>query len=379
RSGATFEAEKTAIIHFTRNDHKSDPEPYVIKGRPVEPKNHTKILGVIMDTRLKYKEHIARASSKGLKAALELQRLRGLSPATARQLFTATVAPVVDYASNVWMHRYKDKLIGPINRIQRVSAKAIIGTFLTVATNVAEAEAHILTAKERFWRKAVKMWTDIHTLPETNPVRGMTSKMRKFRNSYRSPLFQVAEALKDIPMERVETINPLTLLPWEDRLEVIIGEEETRATGTASTVRVAVSSSVRREIVGVGGVVQKRSVLRDDPELQPFSFTLGPRTEQNPYSAELAAIAYTLRRSLRGVANERITVVTSNKGAVLSLKRPHQQSGQAYIRSVYDSVEELRKDNNIITVQWLAASEEDKLLKQAKTQAREATKDGATP
>ncbi|KZL68744.1 reverse transcriptase, partial [Colletotrichum incanum] len=26
RSGATFEAEKTAIIHFTRNDHKSDPE-----------------------------------------------------------------------------------------------------------------------------------------------------------------------------------------------------------------------------------------------------------------------------------------------------------------------------------------------------------------
>ncbi|KZL63333.1 putative transposable element [Colletotrichum incanum] len=179
--------------------------------------------------------------------------------------------------------------------------------------------------------------------------------MRKFRNSYRLPLFQVAEALKDIPMERVETINPLTLLLWEDRLEVIIGEEETRAIGTASTVRVAVSSSVRREI--------KRSVLRDDPELQPFSFTLGPRTEQNPYSVELAAIAYTLRRSLRGVADERITVVTSNKGAVLSLKRPYQQSGQAYICSVYDSVEELRKDNNIITVQWLAASEEDKLLK----------------
>ena len=57
-----------------------------------------------MDAKIKYKEHIARASSKGLEAALELKRLRGLSPATARQLFTATVAPVVDYASNVRMH-----------------------------------------------------------------------------------------------------------------------------------------------------------------------------------------------------------------------------------------------------------------------------------
>ncbi|OHE90225.1 zinc knuckle [Colletotrichum orchidophilum] len=379
RSGATFEADKTAIIHFTRKDYKSDPGAFTIKGQIVQPKKHTKILGVIMDAGLKYKEHIARASSKGLQAALELQRLRGLSPATARQLFTATVAPVVDYASNVWMHAYKDKLIGPINRVQRVSAKAIVGTFLTVATSVAEAEAHILTAKERFWRKAVKMWADIHTLPETNPLRRVTSKMRKFRNSFRSPLFQVAEALKDVPMDRIETINPLTLLPWEERIKVKIGQEETKETESASTIRVAVSSSVRSGMVGVGGVVQKWSGSRADPALEPFSFTLGSRAEQNPYSAELAAMAYALRRPLRGVKDKRIRVLTSNKGAVLSLKHPRQQSGQAYMRSVYDSVEELRKDDNDITIQWVAASEEDELLGKAKAQAREATKDDATP
>ncbi|KAJ5544108.1 hypothetical protein N7494_005387 [Penicillium frequentans] len=80
---------------------KSDHESFTIKGQTVVPKDHVKILGVLMDTRLKYKEHIARAASKGLEAAMELRRLRGLSPATARQLFTSTVAPVVDYASNV--------------------------------------------------------------------------------------------------------------------------------------------------------------------------------------------------------------------------------------------------------------------------------------
>ncbi|RMZ89042.1 hypothetical protein DV736_g3718, partial [Chaetothyriales sp. CBS 134916] len=82
RSGATFEAEKTAIIHFTRKSYKSESEAFCIKGLEVEPKNHVKILGVIMDTKIKYKEHVARASSKGLEAVLELKRLRGLSPAT---------------------------------------------------------------------------------------------------------------------------------------------------------------------------------------------------------------------------------------------------------------------------------------------------------
>jgi hypothetical protein len=123
---------------------------------------------------IKYKEHIARVASKGLEAAMELRRLRGLSPSTARQLFTSTVFPVVDYASNVWMHAFKDKAVGPINRVQRVGAQAIVGTFLTVATSVAEAEAHIATAHSRPWRRAVKMWTDIHTLPETNPLRRNT-------------------------------------------------------------------------------------------------------------------------------------------------------------------------------------------------------------
>jgi hypothetical protein len=170
RSGATFEADKTAIIHFAPKMRKSDHEPFTIKGQTVVPKDHVKILGVVMDTRLKYKEHIARAASKGLEAAMELRRLRGLSAATARQLFTSTVAPVVDYASNVWMHACKDKGMGPIHRVQRVGAQAIVGTFLTVATSVAEAEAHIATARRRFWKRAVKMWTDIHTLPGTNPL-----------------------------------------------------------------------------------------------------------------------------------------------------------------------------------------------------------------
>ncbi|KAK6810408.1 hypothetical protein RU639_013833, partial [Aspergillus parasiticus] len=258
RSGATFEADKTAIIHFTPKAHKSEQEPFTIKGQTVEPKDHVKILGVVMDTRLKYKAHIARAASKGLEAAMELKRLKGLSPSAARQLFTSTVAPVVDYASNVWMHAFKDKASGPINRVQRVGAQAIVGTFLTVATSVAEAEAHIASAQSRFWKRAVKMWTDIHTLPETNPLRTSTDRIRKFRRFHRSPLYQVADVLKNIEMEALETINPFTLAPWEERLQIDIGETPESQAEAGGTMQIAVSSSARNEVVGFGGVIQKQ-------------------------------------------------------------------------------------------------------------------------
>lgn len=212
-----------------------------------------------MDSKLKYREHVARAAAKGLEAALELKRLRGLSPATARRLFTSTVAPVVDYASNVWMHAFKDKLVGPINRVQRIGALAIVGTFLTVATSIAEAEAHIAPAQDRFWRRAVKLWTDIHTLQVTNPLRRNTARMRELRRQHRSPLYQVADALKDIAMEELETINPFTLAPWEKRLQTIADRTIIGKTDADWTARIAVSSSARNGMVGVGGAVQLAS------------------------------------------------------------------------------------------------------------------------
>jgi hypothetical protein len=60
---------------------------------------------------------LPKAAAKGLEAVMELRPLRGLFPSTARQLFMSMAVPVVDYASNVWMHAFKDKSVVPINRV----------------------------------------------------------------------------------------------------------------------------------------------------------------------------------------------------------------------------------------------------------------------
>ena len=329
-----------------------------------------------MDAKIKYKEHIARASSKGLEAALELKRLRGLSPATARQLFTSTVVPVVEYASNVWMHAFKDRLRGPINRVQKMGAQAIVGTFLTVATSFAEAEACIPPAQDRFWKRIIKLWTDIHTLPDTNPLRRNTSRMRKFRRQFRSPLYDVAEVLKDFAMEELETINPFTLAPWEKRVQTITDQATPDEANVA--VQVAVSCSAQNGIVGFGVATQRTTSTHSKPKRKTFYSTIGSRSQQNPYSGELAAIAQALKR-LPQLRYRKITLLTSNKGAVLALKRPRQQSGQEYIHRIYESIRQLRRDGNNVTLMWIPKDDDNKLMKIARGKAQKATGPGSQP
>jgi hypothetical protein len=138
RSSTTFEGEKTILIHFTRNPNRTSTAPMTIKGEVVEPKETAKILGVVMDSKLWYKQHIARAATRGLMAAMALKRLWMVSPSTARQLYGSTVAPVVDYASNIWMHACGSVAMASLNRVQSVGAQAITGAFRTVAAAVAE-------------------------------------------------------------------------------------------------------------------------------------------------------------------------------------------------------------------------------------------------
>ena len=269
-----------------------------------------------MDAKIKYKEHVQQASSKALEAALELKRLRALSPATARQLFMSTILPVLDYASNFWMHAFEDSPRGPINRVQRIGEQAIVGAFLMVATNVAEGKACMAPAQDRFWRRIIRSWTEIHILPDTNPLRRTTSRMRKFRRQHQSPVYEVAKVLKDFTLEELETINPFTLAPWE-RAHFIINK--TAADKIDAAVRVVVSCSARNGLVGIGGVTQLATSARSKPKRRTFYSTIGTKSQQNPYSGELAAIERALHL-LPPLRFRRITLSTSNKAAVLSLR-----------------------------------------------------------
>jgi hypothetical protein len=101
---------------------------------------------------------------------MAVRRLHMISPATARNLFRATVVPVVDHAAGVWMHTITQPLAKALNRVQRVGAQAVTGVFSTVALAVREAEASICPIAGRYREKAIRLWMNLKTLPKTNPL-----------------------------------------------------------------------------------------------------------------------------------------------------------------------------------------------------------------
>lgn len=379
RSGATFESGKTTLIHFTRNAQRTNTGSFTIKGEAVVPRNTAKILGVIMDAELRYTQHMANAATKGLRAVMALRRLRMVSPSTARQLFAATVAPVVDYASNVWKHAYGGKSSSSLNRIQRIGAQAIIGTFCTVATAIAEAEASIRTVHERHAEKAMRLWVSSRTLPKTNPLSRLNTRVcRRFT----SPLQKIAHEQRSVSTDRIEIIEPYAIRPWEDQLVATIDSDKDKAVESANStegIRIAASSSERRGLVGMGAVILDSPGMASNSEPVTYSITLGMRTETNPYVAELAAIAMAMRGLPQHLVGRQITIFTRNQAALLALSQPRRQSGQTSIREVYETVRELRRRGNRVLSAWVPSQGQFELGKMAKKAARQATRTGQSP
>jgi ribonuclease HI len=222
------------------------------------------------------------------------------------------------------------------------------------------------------------MWMDIHTLPETNPLRRSAACIKKFRRYHRSPLYQVADTLKSIEVETLETINLFTLAPWETCIQTDVEAMPDSLTVPGGSIQVAVSSSARNELVGFGVAIEKQPPRYQKLKLKGFFVTLGARSEQNPFSAELAAMAHTLDM-LVGLEEYRITLLTSNKAAALTIRNPRQRLGQKFVRQTYKLIKRLQRKGNHINVRWVPTSKDNKLLGLAKTPARTAIQKDAVP
>ena len=169
-----------------------------------------------------------------------------------------------------------------LNRVQRIGAQAITGLFRTVATIIGEAEASIPSVLTRHQTKAAAFWVNLRTLPRTNPLARLhTDGYKRFL----SPWQRIAGSLHQIPVA-MERIQPYTLAPWETRIPLHLKDGEAPI---PDGIQLATSSSARNGMVGLG------FAFRDYGPVS-YTRTLGPQTEQNTYTAELAAMAMAMTR-----------------------------------------------------------------------------------
>jgi hypothetical protein len=357
RSGASFEGDKTAFIYFTRNSHQSAYEPISVKGEEVRPTASVKILGLIMDSQLRYQEHTARAATRGLQAAMALKRLRGLSPSVTRKLFNATVAPVVDYASSVWTHTRRASAEKVLKRVQRIGGQAVVGCFQTVGTAVAEAEANLPTIGERHSRKALRMWVDLHSMPGTHPLAQMIR--RRTYKRFTSPMQKIAESARGAPMDEMEATQPYISAPWDARLDTLndVADGAQAATWAQEVqgIRIATSASARNRLVGIGSAIEGIDWISNNPEQREYHKTVGASWQSDAYTAALASIevglgmvvsaVYSGSLSAR-VQGQVVHVFTNNRTVLATLRAATRRSGQWMISRIVKHVKRLKESHN---------------------------------
>jgi len=224
RHGAKFEMTKYILIHFTRNRHRKTDSPVTVANITIQPSREARYLGVIFDKNLRFKQHLQYAAKKGTKFAQAISRIAkatwGADFQHLRQLFTAVVAPRMDYAASIWHRptRYGQQTPPPqlskLVTAQRTAMKAILGCFRTTSTPALEIETGLAPAHLRLQSKILRSFTRMQTLPENHPTnacieRAIKSKSRTFITN----LEYLAQTFPDYtkPLER---IHPFIRAPW---------------------------------------------------------------------------------------------------------------------------------------------------------------------
>ena len=118
----------------------------------IQPKSLVKWLGVYFNPNLTFKEHVAIRTSQAKSAYLRIARLanseRGLTPFALRQLYQACIVSVADYGSVIWW-RGQAALIRPLQAIQNLAVRKILGVFKTAPIIPMEVEAALPPPKVR--------------------------------------------------------------------------------------------------------------------------------------------------------------------------------------------------------------------------------------
>ena len=365
-SGASFEADKTAFVHLTRNTSRLSTAPLRIDGREVAPKDEVKVLGVLVDQQLRFKGHLARIGKRGLKAALALKRMKGLSPKAARILFTTKVAPVIDYASPIWSIGTAQQTARIVNQAQRISAQAIVGAFRSVGLERAEAEANILSARDRWDRQLGKFWVKCHTLPRKHPFWRRQRQLNTRNRRFRSPLQRIAKKFEAVQLSDLETIEPYCLAPWQAGFQASIQTREEAVEWANKTHErvLYVDASYRKGNIGAGiyfGIGDGRHRI-DDRQSLKIGLSEGVTANHAELIAMHRAMAHIecIWSTLEGFNTEArklalpTVIANDNISVIHALSRPARQSGQSLLRKTCEIADRLKNQGGpVVRLQWV--------------------------
>ncbi|KAJ5513135.1 hypothetical protein N7463_002687 [Penicillium fimorum] len=369
RTGSCFAAEKTELIHITRKRKEQNQGQLIMNGKAIKPSTTAKLLGVIFDHELRWKEHVQQAVKRATKVNIALGGLRQLRPEQMRQLYEACVTPVVDYASTVWHDPLRDKThLRHLRTVQRAALIRVLSAFRTVATTALDVEAHVLPTHLRLRYRAQNTITRLHTL-QKHPIWSALRRAQRRRNNRGSfARFPLSEALKTMNLERlqeIEMIDPTPLTPWRKEAfsEIEIESDREIAIERAQAARSTADIVVYSDASGRGGHLGAAAAVLDKSleTTDSIQVQVGPMDRWSVHAAELIGILYAIniinKIALRhwSTSHTRVrsaTILSDSKSALQSVQNPWNKSGQQIIHAILQAARNTKTHGTSIRLQW---------------------------
>jgi len=138
--GLSVNPEKTGLVAFTRKRKLTGLFEPRLFGKTLQRSTTVKYLGVILDSRLTWKEHIDAKVRKAQNSMLACRRACGamwdLKPSVVHWLYVAVIRPSVTFASLVWWPSCQTACTKrKLSRVQKSACLGITGAMRTTPTN----------------------------------------------------------------------------------------------------------------------------------------------------------------------------------------------------------------------------------------------------
>ena len=245
--GAQFAPEKYQLIHFTRN-RRTDSEDLatsiVIAGHRTRSQATIKLLGVWLDPKLTWKDHITQATRRGQAASQAIGRIAtsvwGPSSRHTHQLYTATVRPVILYGAQEWHIRVaceKGTRLKPLENIQNLCLRKATGAYKRTPRIALEKETRTPPLNLYASQIAEQRALDTETHPVERHIEATADTIwRSMRTAGYSPRpGTLREQARARAKGRDSLPREYMIKAWEQRWAGAAGERRTRAPATWST------------------------------------------------------------------------------------------------------------------------------------------------
>lgn len=366
-SGATFEANKTGLIHFKYRPSDEDRRPSLrFLGTEIEPQDKIKVLGVILDAKLRMAAHIEKIIERATKKCLAIGRLRGVRPKQVRQLYRTVINATTDYAASSWYARGRRGVqdhLARLGRVQRMGAQAVIGAFRTVSSAVLQDEAGLEPAESRLARRAAKHALDVRALPRDHPLSMIMTGMERRSDRHPTPLFEtwsryhkVIQGTKGLG---VMPKLPHALPPWHDRQDLVIIQDEAEALLFHQRISMVKSkqllyytdASVRNGWAGIAVVRYQPHGTTTVPKVVRQE-TIGREKACTVASAEI----YAIRTALEFLRKDRATgwIVTDSQEALRRIDSGgRSRKSEAVVQAALREIQVIRETGHKVKLIWI--------------------------